>query len=138
MIKYSNCRKLALMAIITFFCFQTFSQAIIKVTVVSVQTGSNEDCDGFLQGESDFVWEYTATDNTIGYTNNNPALFGVYDFNYTNIDNDNGPYNTTVNALLKTLKQGPQKLSSLKIRNPPTILGIFTPTTIRNDFLIEF
>ena len=99
MIKYSNCRKLALMAIITFFCFQTFSQAIIKVTVVSVQTGSNEDCDGFLQGESDFVWEYTATDNTIGYTNNNPALFGVYDFNYTNIDNDNGPYNTTVNAL---------------------------------------
>jgi hypothetical protein len=99
MIKYSNCRQLALMAIITFFCFQTFSQAIIKVTVVSVQTGSNEDCDGFLQGESDFVWEYTATDNTIGYTNNNPALFGVYDFNYTNIDNDNGPYNTTVNAL---------------------------------------
>ena len=99
MIKYSNCRQLALMAIITFFCFQTYSQAIIKVTVVSVQTGSNEDCDGFLQGESDFVWEYTATDNTIGYTNNNPALFGVYDFNYTNIDNDNGPYNTTVNAL---------------------------------------
>ena len=99
MIKYSNCHKLALMAIITFFCFNIFSQATIRVTVVSVQTGSNEDCDGFLQGESDFVWEYTATDNTIGYTNNNPALFGVYDFNYTNIDNDNGPYNSTVNAL---------------------------------------
>jgi len=99
MIKYSNCHKLALMAIITFFCFNIFSQATIRVTVVSVQTGNNEDCDGIFLGESDFVWEYTATDNTIGYTNNNPTLFGVYDFNYTNIDNNNGPYNSTVNAL---------------------------------------
>lgn len=76
-----------------------FGQATIKVTVTSVQTAGNVDCDGFLQGNSDFVWEYTATDNTLGYTNNNPALFGVFDFNYTNINNNNGPYNITVNNL---------------------------------------
>lgn len=79
-------------------CF-TFSQATIKVTVTSVQTANNVDCDGFLLGDSDFVWEYTATDNTLGYSNNNPALFGVFDFNYTNINNNNGPYNITVNNL---------------------------------------
>ncbi len=77
----------------------TFSQATIKVTVTSVQTASNVDCDGIFLGDSDFVWEYTATDNTLGYINNNPALFGVFDFNYTNINNNNGPYNITVNNL---------------------------------------
>jgi gliding motility-associated-like protein len=76
-----------------------FSQAIIQVTVTSVEVLNNEDCDGWLAGESDFVWEYTATDNTIGYTNNNPALFGVFNFNYTNINNNNGPYNSNVNSL---------------------------------------
>ncbi|MFY7944745.1 MAG: hypothetical protein ACOVNZ_09180, partial [Crocinitomicaceae bacterium] len=42
-----------------------FSQATIRVTVTSVQTSSSVDCDGFLLGDSDFVWEYTATDNTL-------------------------------------------------------------------------
>jgi gliding motility-associated-like protein len=77
----------------------SFSQATIKVTVTSVQTASNVDCDGIFLGDSDFVWEFTATDNTLGYINNNPALFGVFDFNYTNINNNNGPYNITVNNL---------------------------------------
>ena len=37
--------------------------------------------------------------------------------------------------------QGPQKLSSLKalkIQKPPSIPGLFTPSTIKNGFLIEF
>ena len=40
-------------------------------------------------------------------------------------------------------KQGPQGphwlsyLKSLKIRNPPPLLNIFTPATIRNGFLIK-
>ena len=73
----------------------TFGQAIIQVRVVSVQTLNNRDCDGFLLGDSDFVWEFTATDNTLGYTNNNPALFGIYDFNYAFVNGNNGPYTVT-------------------------------------------
>ncbi len=78
-----------------------FGQAIIKVTVTSIQTSGSIDCDNsFLEpGESDFVWEYTATDNTLGYTNNNPASFGFFDFNYINLDNNNGPINSIVNFL---------------------------------------
>ena len=69
-----------------------FAQATIKVRVVSVQTLNNVDCDGLFLGNSDFVWEFTATDNTIGLTNNNPALFGIFNFNYGYKNNDNGPY----------------------------------------------
>jgi gliding motility-associated-like protein len=77
----------------------SFSQATIKVTVTSVQTTGSVDCDGIFLGDSDFVWEYTATDNTLGYTNNNPALFGVFDFSYTNVPTGNGPINFAPNAL---------------------------------------
>jgi gliding motility-associated-like protein len=59
---------------------------------MSVQTLNNVDCDGFPFGNSDFVWEFTGTDNTLGLTNNNPALFGFFDFNYAYLDGDNGPY----------------------------------------------
>ena len=80
MIINSNHFKLAIFAVFSFFSTQIYSQAVIKVSVTSVQVSNNEDCDGWLLGDSDFVWEYTATDNTIGYTNNNPALFGVFNF----------------------------------------------------------
>ncbi len=76
-----------------------FSQATIKVTVTSVQTSLPVDCDGIFLGESDFVWEYTATDNSLGYSNNTSALFGVYNFNYTNAPTGNGPINFAANAL---------------------------------------
>jgi gliding motility-associated-like protein len=79
----------------------SFSQATIKVTVTSVQTAASVDCDNLffdVTGASDFVWEYTATDNTLGYTNNNPALFGIFDFNYTNTTG-NGPINLAVNSV---------------------------------------
>ncbi len=73
-----------------------FGQATINVRVVSVEAVSNVDCDGFLAGESDFVWEFIATDNTLGNSNNNPVLFGVLgDFNYAYNNGDNGPYTMT-------------------------------------------
>ena len=72
-----------------------FSQATIQVKVLSVQTLSNVDCDGIFLGNSDFVWEFTGTDNTLGLTNNNPALFGIFGFNYAYKNNDNGPYTMT-------------------------------------------
>lgn len=95
-------RFLLFIGIVLFYSSSViFGQATIKVTVTSVQTSSSVDCDNLLfdiTGASDFVWEYTATDNTLGYTNNNPALFGVFDFNYSNTSG-NGPINFAVNAL---------------------------------------
>jgi len=74
-------------------CFNQMSaQATIEVKVLSVQTLSNVDCDGLFLGNSDFVWEFTGTDNTLGLTNNNPALFGIFGFNYGYKNNNNGPY----------------------------------------------
>ncbi len=79
-----------------------FGQATIRVRVVSVQVTNNVDCDGFtipffgyIGGNSDFVWEFTATDNTLGNSNNNPALFGLFGFNYAFNNNNNGPYTLT-------------------------------------------
>ena len=78
--------------IIQFFCClflipiissNIWSQARIQVKVVSVEVTSNVDCDGILSGNSDYVWEYIATDNTLGNSNNNPVLFGFLgDFNF--------------------------------------------------------
>jgi gliding motility-associated-like protein len=74
-----------------------WSQATIRVRVVSVQTVNNTDCDGFLNGDSDFVWEFIATDNTIGRSNNNPSALGVFGgFNHAYVNGDNGPYTHSV------------------------------------------
>jgi hypothetical protein len=74
----------------------SYSQATVNVRVISVQTSSNVDCDGFLTGDSDFVWEFLATDNSLGNSNNNPVLFGVLgDFNFAYRNGDNGPYTMT-------------------------------------------
>jgi gliding motility-associated-like protein len=99
MLKFYCSSKYILLSCILFSAFLSFSQATIKVTVTSVQTSSSVDCDGIGFGDSDFVWEYTATDNTLGYSNNSPALFGVYNFNYTNVPSGNGPINFAANSL---------------------------------------
>lgn len=71
----------------------SFSQATINVRVISVQAHNSVDCDGFLTGDSDFVWEFLATDNSLGNSNNNPVLFGVLgDFNFAYQNGNNGPY----------------------------------------------
>ena len=82
----------------TFWCTESVdAQAIVRVRVMSVSTGGNHDCDGFLLGDSDFVWEYIATDNTIGRTNNNPVFGGFLgDFNFAHRNGNNGPY--TINS----------------------------------------
>jgi hypothetical protein len=73
-----------------------FSQTNIQVRVVSVSVLNNVDCDGFLSGDSDFVLEYLATDNTLGYSNNNPVLFGFLgDFNHAFVNGNNGAWTRT-------------------------------------------
>lgn len=73
-----------------------YGQATINVRVVSVAVTGNVDCDGIFTGDSDFVWEFIATDNSLGFSNNNPVLFGVLgDFNYAYNNGNNGPYTMT-------------------------------------------
>jgi gliding motility-associated-like protein len=75
-----------------------WSQARIQVRVTTVQVLNNVDCDGFLTGNSDFVVEYIATDNTLGNSNNNPVLFGFLgDFNHTFNNGNNGPWTLNPN-----------------------------------------
>jgi len=74
----------------------SFGQATINVRVISVQVTNNEDCDGFLNGDSDFAWEFIATDNTLGNSNNNPVLGGILGgFNFAYDNGNNGPYTMT-------------------------------------------
>jgi gliding motility-associated-like protein len=67
---------------------------------MSVACLQNEDCDGFLFGDSDFTWEYAATDNTLGRSNNNGnfitngAFSGFTASNYFLNSGNNGPYST--------------------------------------------
>ena len=82
MIKKITQIKILLFLFILLFNFTLKAQALIRVRVLSVSVLNNEDCDGWLTGDSDFVWEFTGTDNTLGYTNNNPALLGILSFNY--------------------------------------------------------
>jgi gliding motility-associated-like protein len=94
MIKTGNGLKIFLLLLLTLGgTTRLFSQANITVTVTSVQVTNNVDCDGFLTGDSDFVFEYLATDNTLGYSNNNPVLFGFLgDFNHAYVNGNNGPW----------------------------------------------
>lgn len=79
--------------LVLLFSNYSIGQATINIRVLSVEVTQNEDCDGFLTGDSDFVWEFLATDNTLGYSNNNPVLFGLLgDFNYAYQNGNNGPY----------------------------------------------
>ena len=78
-------KKTTLIFIGLFFSFIAQSQAVIKVRVLSVKALNNHDCDKILfnlTGDSDFVWEFTATDNTLSFTNNNSGGFGLLGFNY--------------------------------------------------------
>lgn len=96
---YTMPKRKSWLALILFLClpFLAWSQGRIEVRVVSMSVANNVDCDGFLNGDSDFVFEFLATDNTIGLVNNNPAAIGVLgDFNYGFRNGDNGPW--TVNA----------------------------------------
>ena len=82
--------------LLVLFCGHVSAQATINVRVLSVEVVNNEDCDNALfdiTGESDFVWEFFAQDNTLGNSNNNPVFLGLFgDFNYAYRNGDNGPY----------------------------------------------
>ncbi len=88
-----------------FLSDKVFSQANIKVRIISVETTQNVNCDGggqFSGCSSDYVWEYQATDNTVGYSNNISSALPLTNgllgsiFNHTWVDNNNGAYTFNV------------------------------------------
>ena len=94
---------MAFFAIFSFLGLHAFSQAVVQVQLVSVQISNNIDCDGWFN-DSDFSFEYGATDNTLGYTNNNPAAFGLTgDFNFQYQNGNNGPWSNTTNSVFSTI-----------------------------------
>ena len=89
-----------------FFIFisQTLvSQVYIEVRTVSVSVLQNIDCDNLvfnITGDSDYAFEYAASDNTLGFSNNNPVAFGLTgEFNFQNNNNNNGPWTISPNDL---------------------------------------
>jgi Secretion system C-terminal sorting domain/PKD-like domain len=80
--------------IIFTFCTQSlFSQLNIKVKVTSVSVLSNVDCDGFGLANSDFLFEFKATDNSpLALTNNSPVVGSIGNCNYVSLPEVNGPY----------------------------------------------
>lgn len=97
---YTLARGCLACVLMIFALNSSYGQAIVQVRVTSVEVTQNEDCDGFSVCDSDFTWEFQATDNTIGKTNNNSSsnVFGLVngrlggDFNHAYVDNNNGPF----------------------------------------------
>jgi hypothetical protein len=70
-----------------------FSQVTIQVKLQSVSVLGNVDCDGFLGGDSDFGFEYRATDNSPAANTNNNSVTGLIgSCNYAIVNGNNGPY----------------------------------------------
>ncbi|MFN3916132.1 MAG: T9SS type A sorting domain-containing protein [Flavobacteriales bacterium] len=86
-------KKLLFTALLTTGLSFAQAQYSVQVKVVSVETLNNVDCDGWPLGDSDFVFEFLALDNTVGNTNNNPSFSGIMGAcNYAYKNEDNGPY----------------------------------------------
>jgi len=69
----------------------------IKVLVRFASVDNTADCD-VIAGDSDFAWHFSATDNSLGYTNNAPTdtdFMGVFNLGYRN--GHNGPYTISPN-----------------------------------------
>ena len=65
--------------IILFLVNNVFSQLTLKVQVESIQVLGNVDCDAGLSDNSDFVFEFKATDNT-PFANTNVLSSKSYTF----------------------------------------------------------
>ena len=81
--------------LLLFFLFSRgFSQLTLKVQVESIQVLSNVDCDPAVGDNSDFVFEFKATDNTpFANSNNAPVAGSIGMCNYAVVNENNGPFN---------------------------------------------
>lgn len=74
------------------FCTDVFSQLNVKVQVEKIAVLSNVDCDG-TSDDSDFLFEYKATDNSpSNFSNNAPVAGSIGMCNYAYVTENNGPF----------------------------------------------
>lgn len=72
------------------------AQITITVKVKSIGVTSTVDCDGAFIGDSDFLFEFKAEDNSpSAFSNNSPVAGSIGMCNYAVVDGNNGPYNFT-------------------------------------------
>lgn len=69
------------------------AQLNVKVTAKTIAVLNNVDCDGMMSGDSDFLFEFNATDNsTFNYGNNNPITGILGQSNFAFVPENNGPF----------------------------------------------
>ncbi|MES2513330.1 MAG: T9SS type A sorting domain-containing protein [Bacteroidota bacterium] len=74
-------------------CHITNAQINIKVNVINVAVSTAADCDAGGLGNSDFVFEYKAQDNSpSAFSNNTPVAGSIGMCNYAVVNEQNGPY----------------------------------------------
>lgn len=79
--------------IIFFNSTDVFSQLNIKVKVESISVLNTVDCDPGVNDNSDFLFEFKATDNsTAAFTNNAPVAGSIGMCNMAYVNENNGPY----------------------------------------------
>ena len=87
-------KKLFIFLILFFLVNNSFSQLTLKVQVENIRVLGNVDCDAGGGDNSDFVFEFKATDNTpFANSNNTPVLGSIGMCNYDVVNENNGPFN---------------------------------------------
>ncbi len=85
--------------IILFNTTNVFSQLNIKVKVESISVMSTFDCDAGASDNSDFLFEFKATDNSAAsLTNNVPVAGSIGMCNMAYVNENNGPYTVFTNT----------------------------------------
>ncbi|MBS1635432.1 MAG: T9SS type A sorting domain-containing protein [Bacteroidetes bacterium] len=90
-------RKIYLLALSIFLIGTVIqAQVTINVKVLGVSVSSNLDCDAGGSDNSDFLFEFRATDNSpFANSNNSPVAGSIGSCNYVSIPEANGPYTVT-------------------------------------------
>lgn len=87
-------KKLFIFLTLFFLVNNAFSQLTLKVQVENIRVLGSVDCDAGAGDNSDFVFEFKATDNTpFANSNNAPVLGSIGMCNYAFVSENNGPFN---------------------------------------------
>ena len=89
-------KKLFTLFALLFFISSSFAQLNLKVQVNSINVLNNVDCDAGGSDNSDFIFEFKATDNSLAAnSNNSPTLGSIGACNYAVVNENNGPFSLT-------------------------------------------
>jgi hypothetical protein len=87
------------LTIIFFNTTNVFSQLNIKVKIENISVMNTVDCDAGASDNSDFLFEFNATDNSVAsLTNNAPVAGSIGMCNMAYVNENNGPYSIVTNT----------------------------------------